>query len=86
MVKGRQDEKEEREMKKQTEPTIKAHLLRGAFYLLVLVAVCVIPFALGQRTVSKQSAVATPLLLGSAPVSPLLPNGCTPVWLPGPNM
>ena len=86
MVKGRQDEKEEREMKKQTEPNIKAHLLRGAFYLLVLSAVCVIPFALGQRTVSKQSAVATPLLLGSAPVSPLLPNGCTPVWLPGPNM
>src|SRR2546430_2753374 len=32
-------------MKKQTEPNIKAHLLRGAFYLLLLVAVCLIPFA-----------------------------------------
>src|SRR4029077_2292933 len=58
-------------MKKQTEPNIKAHLLRGAFYLLVLSAVCVIPFALGQRTTTKQSVGAAPLLLGSAPVSPL---------------
>src|SRR5205823_1198680 len=54
---------------KQTDPNIKAHLLRGAFYLLLLVAVCVIPFALGQRTTTKQSAVANPLLLGSASVS-----------------
>src|SRR6266404_5636556 len=58
-------------MKKQTEPNIKAHLLRGAFYLLLLVALCLIPFALGQRTTTKQSAVAVPLPLGSAPVSPL---------------
>ena len=61
-------------MKKQTEPNIKAHLLRGAFYLLLLSAVCVIPFALGQsrsRGTTKPSAVSAPLLLGSAPVSPL---------------
>ena len=58
-------------MKRQTEPNIKAHLLRTAFYLLVLVAVCVIPFALGQRTITKQSAVAVPLLSGSAPVATL---------------
>src|SRR5919106_6744776 len=36
-------------MKKQINPTIKAHLLRGALYLLLLVAVCAIPFALAQR-------------------------------------
>jgi N-acetylneuraminic acid mutarotase len=36
-------------MKKQINPTIKAHLIRGAFYLLLLVAVCAIPFALAQR-------------------------------------
>ena len=36
-------------MKKQINPTIKAHLIRGAFYLLLLVAVCAIPFALGER-------------------------------------
>ena len=35
-------------MKKQTNSTIKAHLLRGAFYLLLLLAVCAIPFALAQ--------------------------------------
>ena len=42
-------------MKKQTNFTIKAHLIRGAFYLLLLVAVCAIPFALAQRNASKRS-------------------------------
>src|SRR5437764_6895443 len=37
-------------MKKQINPTIKAHLIRGAFYLLLLIAVCAIPFALAQRS------------------------------------
>ena len=37
-------------MKKQINPTIKAHLIRGAFYLLLLVAVCAIPFALARET------------------------------------
>ncbi len=41
-------------MKKQINPTIKAHLTRGAFYLLVLLAVCAIPFALAQRAGTKQ--------------------------------
>ena len=36
-------------MKKQINPTIKAHLIRGAFYLILLVAVCAIPFALAAR-------------------------------------
>ena len=40
-------------MKKSTNLTIRAHLLRGAFYLLLLLAVCVIPFALAQRTTAK---------------------------------
>ncbi len=48
-------------MKKQTNSTIKAHLIRGAFYLLLLVAVCAIPFALAQRNASKRS-VAKPNL------------------------
>jgi len=30
-----------------------AHLLRGSFYVLLLLAVCVIPFALAQRTTAK---------------------------------
>src|SRR5215216_3827086 len=36
-------------MKKQINPTIKAHLIRGAFYLLLLLAVCAIPLALAAR-------------------------------------
>jgi hypothetical protein len=44
-------------MKKQINPTIKAHLIRGAAYVLLLLAVCVIPLALAQRN-AKQSAAA----------------------------
>src|SRR5438552_11066970 len=46
-------------MKKQINPTIKAHLIRGAFYLLLLVAVCAIPFALAQRNATKRG-IANP--------------------------
>jgi len=35
--------------------TTKAHLIRGSFYLLLLLAVCVIPFALAQRNAPKQN-------------------------------
>jgi photosystem II stability/assembly factor-like uncharacterized protein len=41
-------------MKKLTNATIKAHLLRSALFLLLLLAVCAIPFLFGQGT-SKQS-------------------------------
>ena len=58
-------------MKQPINPVIRAHLVRGAFYLILLVAVCVIPFALGQRATTKQSAVADPLLLESGPVATL---------------
>ena len=66
-------------MKKQINPTMKAHLLRGAFclLLLMLMAVCVIPFALGQRATTKQSAVADPLLLGLAPVAGIVLTATT---------
>jgi hypothetical protein len=37
-------------MKKQIDFTIRAHLVRGALIVLPLLAVCVIPFALAQRT------------------------------------
>jgi len=36
-------------VKANVSSTIKAHLIRGAFYLLLLLALCVIPFALAQR-------------------------------------
>jgi hypothetical protein len=44
-------------MKKQINPTIKAYLIRGAFYLLLLLAVCAIPFALAQRNATKRTTV-----------------------------
>jgi hypothetical protein len=37
-------------MKKQINPTIKAHLFRRTLIVLSLLGVCVIPFALAQRT------------------------------------
>ena len=50
-------------MKKQINPTIKAHLVRGAFYLLLLLAVCAIPLALAQ---SLAKPPAKPSLTRSA--------------------
>src|ERR1700719_79567 len=42
-------------MKRQTDGSIKAHLLRSGLILLSLLAVCVIPFALAQRNSVKQN-------------------------------
>src|SRR5438067_3058872 len=54
-------------MKKQINPTIKAHLIRGAFYLLLLLAICAIPFALarpGIRGTAKPNTAAHPGVAG----------------------
>src|SRR5215475_14116162 len=40
-------------MRKQTNHPIQAHLIRCAFYLLLLLPVCVSPFALAQRNATK---------------------------------
>jgi hypothetical protein len=45
-------------MKKQIAPSVKAHLIRGAFYLLLLVSVSTIPFALGQWQGRRQRTLA----------------------------
>jgi hypothetical protein len=58
-------------MKKQTNPNIKAHLLRSAFYVLLLLAVWVIPFALGQR--SSNNRVGHAALAASAPTKNVAP-------------
>jgi cell division septation protein DedD len=42
-------------MKKQNDRTIKAHFIRSALYVLLLLAVCVIPFALAQRNANNRS-------------------------------
>src|SRR6516165_10204114 len=69
-------------MKKQINPTIKAHLIRGTFYLLLLLAICAIPFALAQsrsRWTAKRS-VATP-----NPETKDVSRATGPVVLPGPE-
>jgi hypothetical protein len=44
-------------MKNQTNSTTKAHFVRGAFLLLLLplLAICMIPFARGQRNISRNA-------------------------------
>src|SRR5881409_4452343 len=46
-------------MKKQINPNVKAHLIRCVFYLLLMLTVCMIPFALAQRTTAKGNRPAT---------------------------
>jgi hypothetical protein len=45
-------------MKKQINPYLKAHVIRGAFYPLLLLIVCVIPFALAQRRLETATKVS----------------------------
>jgi hypothetical protein len=56
-------------MKKQTNPTTKAHLIRGTFYLILLLAVCVIPFALGQWQTGAPSLKENPTIVCGYPGS-----------------
>src|SRR5690349_20160175 len=43
-------------MKKQTNEDIRAHRICSAFYLLMLIAMCSIPFALAERNAIKPEA------------------------------
>ena len=51
-------------MKKQTNFTIKAYLLRGGCYLLLLLTLCAIPFALAQQSLSLSGTVPHPTAVG----------------------
>src|SRR6266704_5476482 len=56
---------------KKSNPTIKAQILRSVFYLLLLLGVCAIPFALAKRsfdgrTTSATSSTQTPRTLSFA--------------------
>ena len=66
-------------MKKQINPTTKAHLIRGAFYLLLLLAVCAIPFALAQRHPKMSRTVSNP---NSAHTTSLAPASSVRVPVP----
>ncbi len=49
-------------MKKQPDASIKAHLIRGAVYLLLLLGVCAIPLALAQRNAFTHSIAKSKLI------------------------
>src|SRR5262245_16443273 len=53
-------------MKKQLNPTIKAHLIRSGCYLRLLLAVVAIPFALAQRNAGRQTLVQRQIALEPA--------------------
>src|SRR5881396_3946828 len=44
---------------KKSNPTIKAQILRSAFYLLLLLGICAIPFALAKRSFDGRTTSAT---------------------------
>ena len=62
-------------MKKQINPSIKAHLIRSAFYLLLLLAVCAIPFALAQRNTGGKYAASKNVTIGA--VNRVVPSTTT---------
>lgn len=72
-------------MKREITPSTKAHLVRGAFYLLLLAAVCLIPFALAQRTAGERGRQVQKALVESQPLT-ISGNGqvpdpaCTPSY------
>src|SRR5437899_5287597 len=66
-------------MKQQIKHSIKAYLIRGAFYLLLLIAVCTIPVALAQRNVAKQGMTKAVLKPNAIPAHAPLSSSPTGV-------
>ena len=65
-------------MKKQINPNVKAHLVRGAFYLLLLFAVCVTPFARGQQNTTQLPSMSSDSDVSTASHAlavPIFPTG-----------
>ena len=57
---------------KRVSPIVKAHLIRGAVYVFLLLAVCVIHFALGQRYVTGSSGTENSAGTESTPQLPTI--------------
>jgi len=71
-------------VKQRINPAIRAHLIRGAFYLVLLLAVCTTPFALAQRGTSANTAHVPAASSDSGPGTvalriPEFPTGF-PLW------
>ena len=70
-------------MKKQVNPRTKAHLIRGAVYMLLLIGVCAIPFTLGQQNTNKRSAARQgSYSTGASDQAGVLNGGSNPALLP----
>src|SRR5215469_279990 len=50
-------------MKRQINTTIKARVIQGVFYLLLLMGIGVVPFALAQRDATSQVLLATTIVV-----------------------
>jgi YVTN family beta-propeller protein len=64
-------------MEKQTDPNIKAHLIQSAFYLILLLAVCAIPFAAAQsgtRGASQNLPAVTARLSQNTQMPQVIPS------------
>jgi hypothetical protein len=64
-------------MKRQTNHTIKAHLIRAAFYLLLLIGIGAIPFALAQRNVGRQTVSKPAVNMNAISAQTQVPTGST---------
>ena len=81
-------------MKKQISSKMKAHLIRGACYLLLLIGMCVIPFALAERNTTKPGKPSLrPVIFGNSATADSIQNynlsmpagSSTCGWQPGPD-
>src|SRR5262245_11442869 len=62
---------------------MKAYLVRGAFYLLLLIGICAIPFTLGQQNTNKLSATEeSSSSTGATDQAGVFNNGSSPDLLP----
>jgi hypothetical protein len=74
-------------MKKLMNSTITAHVLRGASYLLLLLAICVIPFALAQfRSRGTATAPEFPTISNDAAAAPATAVLVNPSLPPAPTV
>jgi uncharacterized delta-60 repeat protein len=71
-------------MKKRINPSTRAQFIRGALYLLLLLVVCVIPFAFGQRNTEHERHVAAQVRRQkTVPLAPAA--GVYAAWVAGYN-
>ncbi len=65
-------------MKKQINHSTEAYLIRGAFYLLLLIAVCAVPLALAQQKTKRSAAKDEPNSTRATDKARVLNGGLNP--------